>query len=121
MTASERKAIVNFSHCDFSRLVDHLTTLSEKKKTRTATLRAKERQFKEILKNKYQFFNMNGRIEQINNFIVEPPGLYMGRGDNKNVGKIKDRIEPKDVILNCGTNCRPKAPPGTHWKAIFHD
>lgn len=121
MTPSERKVITNFSLCDFSRLVAHLTMLSEKKKARSAKQKAKEKQLREDLKNKYQYFTMNGRQEQINNFMVEPPGLYMGRGDNKNIGKIKARIEPKDVILNCSANCRPKAPPGTHWKAIIHD
>lgn len=121
MTATEKKDIVNFSQCDFSRLVVHLSKESEKRKALSAKQKAKEKQLKENLKRKYQFFTMNGRQEKISNFMVEPPGLFMGRGDNKNIGKIKPRIQPKDVIINCSIKCRPKPLPGTRWKAVVHD
>ena len=56
-------------------------------------------------------------------FRIEPPGLLKTRGaTNPNGGKIKRRIRPEDVIINCSKDSTfPKPPPGHKWKKVQHD
>lgn len=52
------------------------------------------------------------------NWLVEPPGLFMGRGQHPLRGRWKPRVTPRDVILNLGE----EAPvPEGNWKGIIHD
>lgn len=52
------------------------------------------------------------------NWLVEPPGLFMGRGQHPLRGRWKPRVTPSDVILNLGE----EAPvPEGNWKGIIHD
>lgn len=32
--------------------------------------------------------------------MVEPPGLFLGRGDHPKAGELKRRVMPEDVTLN---------------------
>src|SRR5919106_392890 len=52
------------------------------------------------------------------NWLVEPPGLFMGRGQHPLRGRWKPRITPNDIILNLGEDA--PAPEG-NWKGIVHD
>ncbi|RHN71149.1 putative DNA topoisomerase [Medicago truncatula] len=38
----------------------------------------------------------------VGNFRVEPPGLFIGRGEHPKIGKVKRRIHPSDVSINIG-------------------
>jgi DNA topoisomerase-1 len=42
----------------------------------------------------------NGSIEKVSNFLIEPPGLFRGRGDHPCAGFLKGRIVPEFVSLN---------------------
>lgn len=42
--------------------------------------------------------------EKISNYLVEPPGIFRGRGEHPKSGRIKKRILPEDVVLNLGFN-----------------
>ena len=50
--------------------------------------------------------------------MVEPPGLFMGRGAHPMRGKWKPRVLQSDVILNLDRSAR--VPPGK-WKQVVHD
>ncbi|MDQ4073851.1 MAG: DNA topoisomerase I, partial [Thermoproteota archaeon] len=52
------------------------------------------------------------------NWLVEPPGLFMGRGQHPLRGRWKPRIYAKDVILNLGEDA--PVPEGS-WQKIVHD
>ena len=45
---------------------------------------------------------------------VQPPGLLRARGDNPNGGKIKKRILPEDVVINCSEGSKVPEPPRGH-------
>ena len=45
---------------------------------------------------------------------VQPPGLLRARGDNPNGGKIKKRIMPEDVVINCSEGSKVPEPPRGH-------
>lgn len=114
---------------DFSeafRLVDHENAMKEaeiqriknlpKDEKRKISLRKKEE--RERLKAIYGKAIVDGVEVEIANWLVEPPGLFMGRGQHPLRGKWKPRVKPQDVILNLGE----KAPvPEGAWKDIVHD
>ncbi len=59
---------------------------------------------------------------EIGAYMVEPPGILMGRGEHPLRGKWKRRIEPEDVILNLDKEAPvPPAPAGHGWKEIVHE
>ena len=114
---------------DFSeafRLVDHENAMKEaeiqriknlpKDEKRKISLRKKEE--RERLKAIYGKAIVDGVEVEIANWLVEPPGLFMGRGQHPLRGKWKPRVRAQDVILNLGE----KAPvPEGAWKDIVHD
>ncbi|THG08374.1 hypothetical protein TEA_012747 [Camellia sinensis var. sinensis] len=63
------------------------------------------------------------KIATVGNFRVEPPGLFRGRGEHPKMGKLKRRIQPRDITINIGKDAPiPECPiPGERWKEIRHD
>ncbi|XP_028060375.1 uncharacterized protein LOC114263984 [Camellia sinensis] len=51
------------------------------------------------------------------NFRVEPPGLFQGRREHPKIGKLKRRIQPRDITINIGKDAPiPKCPiPSEKW------
>lgn len=79
---------------------------------------AERKERREALKSKYGKAVLDGKEVDFANYMVEPPGLFMGRGQHPFRGKWKPRVKPSDVILNLGENARP---PLGDWKEIVHD
>lgn len=86
----------------------------ERKKALAADRRAK----REALKAKYGFAHLDGKQVEIANWLVEPPGLFMGRGAHPMRGHWKPRVTQSDVILNLGED---SPDPGGEWKKFVHD
>jgi DNA topoisomerase I len=62
---------------------------------------------------------IDGHKEKIGNFKIEPPGLFRGRGEHPKMGKLKKRVMPEDVIINCSKDAPiPKPPAGHRWKEV---
>jgi DNA topoisomerase-1 len=71
---------------------------------------------------KYKTATVDGKIQNISIYKVEPPALFIGRGKNPYLGKIKKRINPEDVTINIGKDAEiPKSPSGHKWGKIIHD
>jgi len=85
----------------------------EKKKIRLAKKSELDR-----LKGLYGKALLDGIEVDVANWLVEPPGLFMGRGQHPLRGRWKPRITPNDIILNLGEDA--PAPEG-NWKEIVHD
>jgi DNA topoisomerase I len=85
----------------------------EKKKIRLAKKSELDR-----LKGLYGKALVDGIEVDVANWLVEPPGLFMGRGQHPLRGRWKPRITPNDIILNLGEDA--PAPEG-NWKGIVHD
>jgi DNA topoisomerase-1 len=114
---------------DFSeafRLVDHENAMKEAEIQRVKSLPKEEKkkislqkkEERERLKSIYGKAIVDGVEVEIANWLVEPPGLFMGRGQHPLRGKWKPRIRAQDVILNLGENA--PVPEGA-WKDIVHD
>lgn len=111
-----------FADVDFSELyakVDREKAAKESmSKEQKKALAASRKQQREALKAKYGKAVLDGKEVDIANWLVEPPGLFMGRGQHPFRGRWKPRILPSDVILNLGKGS--VVPPG-NWKEVVHD
>ena len=87
-----------------------------KEERKKITLEKKEE--KEKLKNYYGRAIVDDIEVDVANWLVEPPGLFMGRGQHPLRGRWKPRVKPEDVILNLGKEANvPEGP----WQKIIHD
>lgn len=100
----------------FNRLVDkekaerEAMTLEQRK-----ALAAKRKEARESLKLKYGTARIDGEPVDLGNYMVEPPGIFIGRGAHPLRGKWKPRIGQGDVTLNLGRGA--KTPPGK-WAGV---
>ncbi|MEO9295878.1 MAG: DNA topoisomerase I [Nitrososphaera sp.] len=124
-----RKADLKISDFDFSeayRLADEEKVMREREKERLKNLPREEKKKiaeskkaeRERLKAMYGKAIVDGQEVDIANWLVEPPGLFMGRGQHPLRGRWKPRIRPQDVTLNLSKD----APvPEGQWAEIVHD
>ncbi|HEX7257294.1 MAG TPA: DNA topoisomerase I [Nitrososphaeraceae archaeon] len=121
--------ITNINEIDFSdafKFVDNEMKQKIIEKERIQNLNKEEKkkwldtkkQEREKLKNFYGKARVDGFEVEVANWLVEPPGLFMGRGLHPLRGRWKPRITPQDVILNLGEDA--PVPEGA-WKSIVHD
>lgn len=125
----ERYHNITIEDIDFSmayQLADEERLMKEKEKERYKTLPKEQKKSiaqakkaeRERLKAIYGKAIVDGIEVDVANWLVEPPGLFMGRGQHPMRGRWKPRVRPQDVTLNLGEN----APvPEGNWKAIIHD
>jgi len=61
--------------------------------------------------------------KKIGNYRIEPPGLFLGRGEHPLTGNLKKKVLPEDVTLNLGKNAPvPECPiEGHKWGTIVHN
>jgi DNA topoisomerase-1 len=106
-----------FEKCDFTPIYNYLKQQQELKKKRTKEEKMAEKAEKQRLKEKYGYAIVDGRKEAVANFTVEPPGLFLGRGNHPKAGKFKLRVMPEQVTLNLDANApTPEVPiPGHKW------
>jgi DNA topoisomerase-1 len=118
-----KELIVKLDDCDFSHIRAHLDELKEQKQSMPASKRKELREAEAKRVAPYTMAIVDGRIEKVANFRVEPPGLFLGRGDHPLMGRLKRRIEPEDVTLNLGKGAPiPPCPSaGRRWGSIVHN
>jgi len=68
----------------------------------------------------YRFCLIDNNLEKVSNFMVEPPGIFRGRGEHPHAGRLKSRIVPEFVSINVGQdNPIPMCTvPGHAWKRV---
>ncbi|XP_051970173.1 DNA topoisomerase I, mitochondrial-like [Xyrauchen texanus] len=122
MTKDERKLIKTLSKCDFSEMHKYFVEKSEERKNLSKEEKQVLKEEASRLTEEYGYCLLDGHREKIGNFKLEPPGLFRGRGEHPKMGKLKKRIQPEDVIINCGKDSKiPEAPAGHRWKRVQHD
>jgi DNA topoisomerase I len=108
---------IDFS--DFYRRVDQEKSDKESMSTDAKKAQAVSRkEQREVLKAKFGKAVLDGKEVDIANWMVEPPGMFMGRGRHPFRGKWKPRVQPSDVVLNLGESA--PVPPGS-WREVVHD
>ncbi len=118
-TTFKRSAFNDVDFSDFYRIVDAEKRAKEamtKEEKKAQALSRKER--RELLKEKYGKALLDGKEVDIANWLVEPPGLFMGRGAHPLRGSWKPRVMESDVTLNLDES----APvPPRRWGDVVHD
>jgi DNA topoisomerase-1 len=113
---------ISYEDIDFSnayKIVDKEKDLREMMtKEEKKSLAAKRKELREKLKAKYGIAIMDGKEVEVGNYMAEPPGIFIGRGEHPLRGKWKPRVTTKDVTLNLGKEA--KVPEG-NWGKIIHD
>ncbi|ORZ35512.1 hypothetical protein BCR44DRAFT_1434373 [Catenaria anguillulae PL171] len=98
--------IKEFDKCDFTPIADHLAAERERKKNMTKAEKEAAKQER----------------PRLTSSMVEPPGLFRGRGEHPKAGKLKTRVRPEDIVINIGAKDPvPEPPKGHKWKDVVHD
>jgi DNA topoisomerase-1 len=110
-----------YEEVDYSELFAKVDREKEAKegmsKDQKKALAADRKVRREALKERYGYAVVDGRKVEFANYMVEPPGLFMGRGKHPLRGRWKPRVAQKDIILNLDGKTRV---PGD-WKETVHD
>ena len=113
---------ISYEDIDFSdayKLVDKEKDLKEMMtKEEKKVIAAKRKELREELKAKYGVALMDQKEVEVGNYMAEPPGIFIGRGEHPLRGRWKPRVTYKDVTLNLGKES--KVPEG-EWGKIIHD
>ena len=121
-TLSPKFKSISYQDIDFShayKIVDKEKDLREMMtKEEKKALAVKRKELREKLVQKYGKAVMDGKEVDVANYMAEPPGIFIGRGDHPLRGRWKPRVTAKDVTLNLGKDA--KIPEG-HWGKIVHD
>lgn len=119
LTVEHKKIFKSFDKIDFSDLIDKIKIKKEKDKSSDKILKKEKIEEKKL---NYGFAILDGKREKVGNFVIEPAGIFMGRGQHPNRGKIKSEIYPNDVTINIGEKDKVPIPPkGYKWNNIVHD
>jgi DNA topoisomerase-1 len=117
LTPDQKREMKDFKKIDFSELVNKIEVSKEIEIDKKAKkIDTEER------KKAYGYAILDGVKEKVGGYAVEPAGIFMGRGQNPNRGKVKTEVMPEDVTINVGEKDPvPKPPKGHKWKAVVHD
>ena len=102
-----------FNLVDKEKDAKELLTKEEKK-----ALAAKRKELREEMKLKFGTGKMDGKEVEIANYMAEPPGIFIGRGEHPLRGKWKPKVTSKNVTLNLGKEANV---PKGDWGKIVHD
>ncbi|HEX7589315.1 MAG TPA: hypothetical protein VF478_13445, partial [Anaerolineae bacterium] len=120
----ERFADISQSDIDWTELHaiadrEKTANLSDEEKKKRSAERKVDR---ETLKARYGIALIDEIETEVGAYLVEPPGILMGRGKHPLRGKWKSRVKPEDVTLNLDEDAPvPPAPEGHSWGKIVHD
>ena len=131
--------IENLEDCDFSEykqiLIDekqihkNIVLATESISVESDKINSIEQEMSRIYYNidpkdeeKYKIAIVDGKSQPVGNYRMEPPGIFLGRGDNPKIGKIKPRVYPEDVTINIGKEAKiPETLKNHKWGKIVHD
>lgn len=87
---------------DWSDIIDYIEREKKRKESLTREEKKKEERKKnrEALKEKYGYAIVDGKRIVLQNWIVEPPGIFTSKGRNPLRGRWKKEIKLKDITLN---------------------
>ncbi len=78
-------------------------------------LAAERKAMRETLREKYGFAMVDGERTELANYVVEPSGIFMGRGRHPLRGRWKEGAKQSDITLNLSPDA--PVPPG-EWAEI---
>lgn len=115
--------IQNFKKCDFTPIRNYLNEKKIIKKAITDDEKKANKEDRNQVLHRFGFAIVDGHIERVGNYNMEPPGAFRGRGEHPKMGKLKSRVLPEQVSINL-SECAavPQCSvPGHAWGDIRHD
>ncbi|KAK8797031.1 hypothetical protein WA158_004241 [Blastocystis sp. Blastoise] len=109
--------IKEFEKCDFHLIREYLLKQREEKKLIPANKEEK------ILQQKtFGYALVDRNIQKVGGFVVEPPGLFRGRGLHPKAGTLKRRTLPEHMTINVGYEDGVPICPlkGHNWGNLVH-
>mmetsp|Transcript_68202 Transcript_68202/g.101327 ORF Transcript_68202/g.101327 Transcript_68202/m.101327 type:complete len:735 (+) Transcript_68202:290-2494(+) len=118
-----KHVIKDYKKCDFEPIRVHLNEQKIIKKAITDEERKMNKDQRNEAMFKFGYAIVDGHIEKVGNYNMEPPGAFRGRGEHPKMGKLKQRVAPEQVQLNMSECSRvpPCIVPGHAWGDVRHD
>ncbi len=118
--------VSNMSEVDVSDIKKHLDKIKEHKANMSKEEKEKIKKDNDELEEPYKYCMVNGSRMKVGNYKVEPPGIFLGRGDHPKLGCIKTRINPEDVVINLSKDApipKPNVQNQGHnsWGKVIHN
>jgi DNA topoisomerase-1 len=115
--------VKKFNLINFDELRAYVNREREARRGRSKEEKAEEKVDKDVLSSQYAYANVDGNIQKVGNFTIEPPGLFRGRGEHPKTGTLKTNVAPEQVTINTGYNeavprCKE---PGHAWGTVISD
>ncbi len=116
------KSFISMNEINVDNIKKHLDKIKERKNNISIEEKERIKKNNELLEEPYKYCIINGSRMKVGNFKIEPPGIFLGRGDHPKLGCIKKRINPEDVIINLSKDSPiPKPNVHGHWKEVIHN
>ncbi|KAL9189416.1 hypothetical protein ACHAXT_009091 [Thalassiosira profunda] len=115
--------IKKFDKCDFGPIRRHLEEQKMVKKATSDAERKRNKDAKNVTMFRFGYSLVDGHLEKVGNYNMEPPSAFRGRGEHPKMGKLKQRVAPEQVMINV-SECAPvpRCPvPGHAWGEARHD
>jgi len=107
---------------DFRNVIRDIEAKKELRSLETKEEKNKKKAEAAAVKAIYGWANLNGEAVPLGNYMIEPAGLFMGRGDHPARGSWKISVRPEDITINHSVSTpAPKAPEGHNWKAVVEN
>ena len=108
---------------DLSLIKNHLLLLKEQKLLLSKSQKEINKKIQDEYEEPYKYCIIDGIQQHVGNYKIEPPGIFLGRGNHPKSGFIKKRIMPEDVTINISKDISiPKPNLLNHtWGNIVHD
>ena len=100
MTEEERKIIISLDDCNFTEIKEYFTRIFLEKKSNPNEKKAENKKNVQLMIS-HGFCVIDGQKFNLVKFKITPPALYRHRDTNPNIGKLRHRIMPEDIIINC--------------------
>ncbi|KDN49199.1 hypothetical protein K437DRAFT_222391 [Tilletiaria anomala UBC 951] len=118
-----------FEKLDFRPMYEYWKSLkdaeAERKKALAPSARKKEVEERKKAEAEMKTCIVDGIEQKVGNVMVEPPALFLGRGEHPKTGRIKTRVMPEQITINHTLNDPnhppPPPPKGHKWKAVVED
>tara|TARA_E500000178_G_C17008273_1_gene749279 strand:- start:484 stop:2106 length:1623 start_codon:yes stop_codon:yes gene_type:complete len=85
---------------DMSKIQNYIKIESEKRKNMTKEEKELIKKRNQEIEEPYKYCVIDGAKQKVGNYKIEPPGIFLGRGEHPKSGMIKKRIQPEDITLN---------------------
>jgi DNA topoisomerase-1 len=108
---------------DFLLIKKHLDSEKEKKNSITKEEKEHNKAKQNEVEEPYMNCIIDGITQKVGNYRIEPPGIFIGRGNHPKLGRIKKRIMPENITLNLSKDAKVPEPNihGHKWGKIIHD